>query len=122
MRKLLNDLSIRGKLMLLISGSVCVLTSAVLAVVWMQSLRQVRTIVQEQLEANRQLFAFAQRSHYESHVYKGTTLASSAAVVRALQRNDQGAACEFLSQVLAAPRLDPHDDELDYISIRRRDG
>ena len=37
-------------------------------------------------------------------------------------RNDQGAACEFLSQVLAAPRLDPHDDELDYISIRRRDG
>jgi class 3 adenylate cyclase len=122
MRKLLNDLSIRGKLMLLISGSVCVLTSAVLAVVWMQSLRQVRTIVQEQLEANRQLFAFAQRSHYESHVYKGTTLASSAAVVRALERNDQGAACEFLSQVLAAPRLDPHDDELDYISIRRRDG
>jgi class 3 adenylate cyclase len=122
MRKILNDLSIRGKLMLLIGGSVCVLTAAVLAVVWAQSLRQVRTIVQDQLEANRQLFAFAQRNHYESHVYKATALASSPAVIDALKRSDQGAACAFLSQVLAAPRLDAHDEELDYISIRRRDG
>ena len=123
MRKLLNDLSIRGKLVLLISGSVCVLTAAVLTVVWIQSLRQVRTIVREQLEANRQIFAFAQRSHYQAHVYKGTTLASSPAVVRALERNDRAAACAWLSQLLTAPRLDSRDDdELDYISVRLRDG
>jgi class 3 adenylate cyclase len=123
MRKLFNDLSIRSKLMLLISGSVCVLTAAVLAVVWFQSLRQVRTIVQEQLETNRQLFAFAQRSHYQSQVYKGTTLAASPAVVYAIEHDDRVAACAFLAQLLKAPQVESHDDhELDYVSIRRRDG
>src|SRR5580658_5743260 len=122
MRKLLNDLSIRGKLVLLISGSVCVLTAAVLTVVWIQSLRQVRAIVQEQLEANRQLFASAERSHYQSRVYKGTALAASPAVVHALERHDEAAACAFLSQVLASPRFGPNDDDLDYVSIRLRDG
>lgn len=122
MRKLLNDLSIRGKLVLLISGSVCVLTAAVLTVVWVQSLRQVRAIVQEQLDANRQLFASAERSHYQSRVYKGTALAASPAVVHALERNDRAAACAFLTQALAAPRFGPNDDDLDYVSVRLRDG
>ena len=122
MRKLLNDLSIRGKLVLLISGSVCVLTAAVLMVVWVQSVRQVRAIVRDQLEANRQLFAFAERSHYQSRVYKGTALASSSAAIQALERHDRAAACAFLSQVVAAPHYGPNDDDLDYVSIRLRDG
>ena len=122
MRKLLNDLSIRGKLVLLISGCVCVLTAAVLTVVWVQSVRQVRAIVQDQLAANRQLFAFAERSHYQARVYKGTALASSPAVVQALERNDRAAACAFLAQLLASPRFGPNDDDLDYVSIRRPDG
>ncbi|HEX4001388.1 MAG TPA: adenylate/guanylate cyclase domain-containing protein [Candidatus Acidoferrales bacterium] len=122
MRKLLNDLSIRGKLVLLISGSVCVLTAAVLTVVWVQSVRQVRAIIHDQLDANRQLFAFAERSHYQSRVYKGTALASSPAAIQALERHDQAAACAFLSQVLASPRYAPNDDDLDYVSIRPPDG
>src|ERR1700685_695227 len=119
MRKLLNDLSIRGKLVLLISGCVCVLTAAVLTVVWVQSLRQVRAIVQDQLAANRQLFASTERSHYQSRVYKGTALASSPAVARALERNDQSAACAFLSRLRASPSVGPNDDDLDYVSTRR---
>src|SRR5215470_12366836 len=99
MRKFFNDLSIRSKLILLVSGSVCALTASVLAVVWIQSLQQVRAIVQEQLETNRDLFAFAQRSHYQSHVYKGTTLASAPVVVRALERDDRIAACAALSEI-----------------------
>src|ERR1700733_7979155 len=122
MRKLLNDLSIRGKLVLLISGCVCVLTAAVLTVVWVQSVRQVRAIVQDQLAANRQLFASAERSHYQSRVYKGTALASSPAVVRALEHNDRPSACAFLSRLLASPRVGPNDDDLDYVSIRRPAG
>jgi class 3 adenylate cyclase len=122
MRKILNDLSIRGKLVLLISGCVCVLTAAVLTVVWVQSVRQVRAIVQDQLAANRQLFASAERSHYQSRVYKGTALASSPAVVRALEQNDQAAACAFLSRLLASARVGPNDDDFDYVSIRRPDG
>jgi class 3 adenylate cyclase len=122
MRKLLNDLSIRGKLVLLISGCVCVLTAAVLTVVWVQSLRQVRAIVQDQLAANRQLFASTERSHYQSRVYKGTALASSPAVARALERNDQSAACAFLSRLRASPSVGPNDDDLDYVSMRRPDG
>src|SRR5262249_49186252 len=111
------------KLILLISGSVCALTASVLVVVWVESLRQVRAIVQEQLDTNRQLFASAQRSHYQSHVYRGTTLASSPAVVRALERGDRAAACAALSEILKTPRMKAHDDhELDYVSIRRRDG
>jgi class 3 adenylate cyclase len=122
MRKLLNDLSIRGKLVLLISGCVCVLTAAVLTVVWVQSVRQVRAIVQDQLAANRQLFASSERSHYQSRVYKGTALASSPAVVGALEHIDRAAACAFLSRLLASPRFGPNDDDLDYVSIRRPDG
>lgn len=123
MRKFFNDLSIRSKLILLISGSVCALTASVLVVVWMQSLRQVRAIVQEQLETNRELFASAQRSHYQSHVYKGTTLASSPAVARALERADRAAACAALAEIPKAPQVQAHDDhELDYLSMRRRDG
>jgi len=122
MRKLLNDLSIRGKLVLLISGSVCILTAAVLIVVWAQSVRQVRAIIRDQLDANRQLFAFAERSHYQSRVYKGTALASSPAVIEALERHDRGAACAFLSGVLASPRFGPNDDDLDYVSVRLADG
>ena len=123
MRKFFNDLSIRSKLILLVSGSVCALTASVLAVVWIQSLRQVRTIVQEQLETNRELFGFAQRSHYQSHVYKGTTLASSPVVVRALERGDRDEACAALSDILRAPQVKAQDDhELDYLSMRRRDG
>ena len=121
MRKFFNDLSIRSKLILLISGSVCALTASVLAVVWMQSLHQVRTIVQEQLDTNRQLFAFAQRSHYQAHVYKGTTLASTPAVVRALEHGDRTAACAALSEILKAPQVNARDDhELDYLSARRQ--
>jgi len=123
MRKLFNDLSIRSKLILLISSTVCLLTAGVLAIVWVQSLRQVRSIVQDQLDSNRQLFAFAQRSHYQSHVYKGTTLAASADVAQALQHNDRAAACGFLSRLINSPHRDSHDDhELDYASIRLRDG
>src|SRR5215469_5729520 len=123
MRKFFNDLSIRSKLILLISGSVCALTASVLVVVWVESLRQVRAIVQEQLDTNRQLFASAQRSHYQSHVYKGTTLAASPAVVHALARGDRNAACAALAEILKAPHALAHDDhELDYISMRRRDG
>ena len=122
MRKLLNDLSIRGKLVLLISGSVCVLTAAVLTVVWFQSVRQVRAIVHEQLDANRQLFASGERSHYQSRVYKGTALAAAPAVVHAVERHDQAAACAFLTQALAARRFGPNDDDLDYVSIRLADG
>jgi class 3 adenylate cyclase len=123
MRKFFNNLSIRSKLILLISGSVCALTASVLAVVWMQSLHQVRAIVQEQLDTNRQLFASAQRSHYQAHVYKGTTLASLPAVVEALQRDDRAAACTALADILESPHTNARDDhELDYLSIRRRDG
>jgi class 3 adenylate cyclase len=122
MRKLLNDLSIRGKLVLLISGCVCLLTAAVLTVVWVQSMRQVRAIVQDQLSANRQLFASAERSHYQSRVSKGAALAASPAVAGALQHNDQVAACAFLTRLLASPQVGPNDEDLDYVSIRRPDG
>ncbi len=122
MRKLLNDLSIRGKLVLLISGCVCVLTTAVLTVVWIQSVRQVRAIVQEQLGANRQFFASVERNHYQSRVYKGTAIAASPAVIQALEHHDRAAACAFLSQLVASPRFGPNDDDLDYVSIRPVDG
>src|ERR1700733_200562 len=110
MRKLLNDRSSRGKLLPLFSGCVVGLAAAVLTFVCVQSVRQVRAIVQDQLAANRQLFASAERSHYQSRVYKGTALASSPAVVRALEHNDRPAACAFLSRLLASPRVGPNED------------
>jgi class 3 adenylate cyclase len=123
MRKFFNDLSIRSKLILLIGGTVCALTAGVLTMVWVQSLRQVRSIVRDQLDANRQLFASAQRSHYQTHVYKATTLAGSPEVIHALERRDRTAACAYLSHFVGAPHVASRDDhDLDYVSIRLPDG
>jgi class 3 adenylate cyclase len=123
MRKFFNDLSIRSKLILLIGGTVCALTASVLTMVWFQSMQQVRSIVRDQLDASRQLFAVAERSHFQTHVYKATTFAGSADVIHALERHDRPAACAYLSRLLSAPRVASRDDhDLDYVSIRLPDG
>src|SRR5271169_2641833 len=123
MRKFFNDLSIRSKLILLIGGTVCVLTAGVLTLVWVQSMQQVRSIVRDQLDANRQLFAVAERSHFQTHVYKATTFAASPDVIHALARRDRAAACAYLSRLLSSPRVAYRDDhDLDYVSIRLPDG
>lgn len=123
MRKFFNDLSIRSKLILLIGGTVCALTAGVLSIVWVQSLRQVRSIVQEQLETNRRLFASAQRSHYRAHAFEAAGLAKSADVIRALERRDRQQACAAITRLLSAPRADTRDTHvIDYFSIRLPDG
>jgi class 3 adenylate cyclase len=123
MRKFFNDLSIRSKLILLIGGTVCALTVGVLTIVWIQSLRQVRSIVQEQLETNRQLFATAQRSHYRAHAFEAVSLARSADVVSALQHHNRAEACAAVARLLKAPRTDSRDNHvIDFLSIRLTDG
>jgi len=123
MRKFFNDLSIRSKLILLIGGTVCVLTAAVLSVVWFQSLRQVRAIVQDQLDTTRQMFSSAQRSHFRAHAFETASLAAAADIVHALEQRDRQAACAVLTRLMNAPRSDSRDNHvLDYLAIRLPDG
>jgi class 3 adenylate cyclase len=123
MRKFFNDLSIRSKLILLIGGTVCVLTAGVLSVVWFQSLKQVRAIVQDQLGTTRQMFATAQRSHYRAHAFEVASLAASADIVQALEKHDREAACAVIQRMVKAPRPDERDNHvLDYVAIRMPDG
>jgi len=123
MPKFFNDLSIRSKLILLIGGTVCVLTAAVLSVVWFQSLRQVRAIVQDQLDTTRQMFASAQRSHFRAHAFETASLAASADVIHALETRGRDTACAALTRLMNAPRADSRDSHvLDYLAIRLPDG
>jgi class 3 adenylate cyclase len=123
MPKFFNDLSIRSKLILLIGGTVCVLTAGVLSVVWFQSLKQVRGIVQDQLDTNRQLFASAQRSHFRAHAFETASFAASTDVIQALEHRDREVACASLTRLMNAPRADTRDNHvLDYLAIRLPDG
>ena len=123
MRKFFNDLNIRSKLILLIGGTVCALTACVLSVVWFQSLKQVRAIVQNQLDATRQMFATAQRSHWRAHGFEVASVAASADVIQALEKRDSEAACAAVKRLLKAPRPDARDSHvLSYVAIRLPDG
>src|SRR6202030_831882 len=116
-------LNIRSKLILLIGGTVCALTACVLFVVWFQSLKQVRAIVQHQLDATRPMFATAQRSHWRAHGFEVASVAASTDVIQALEKRDSEAACAAVKRLLKAPRPDARDSHvLSYVAIRLPDG
>ncbi len=95
-----NNLSIRNKLIVLIGGTVSLLTASVLAMVWMQSLKQARAIVQEQLDTGRQLFDSAQQARYRSAAFETAATAAQANMITLFERRDREAACAEVARLM----------------------
>src|SRR5271163_2237248 len=88
-----NNLSIRNKLIVLIGGTVALLTASVLGMVWVQSLKQARAIVQEQLDTSRQLFDAVQQARYRARAFETASNAAQIAIEVPLEHRDREAAC-----------------------------
>ncbi len=95
-----NNLSIRNKLIVLIGGTVSLLTASVLTMVWMQSLKQARAIVQEQLDTSRQLFDSAQQARYRSAAFETASTAAQANMIALFERRDREAACAEVARLM----------------------
>jgi class 3 adenylate cyclase len=113
-----NNLSIRNKLIVLIGGTVSLLTASVLALVWMQSLKQARSIVQEQLDNSRQLFDTAQQARYRAFAFETASNAAQSSMITIVEHREREAACAEVARLMQktaskVPRL---------ASIRLADG
>jgi len=95
-----NNLSIRNKLIVLIGGTVSLLTASVLALVWVQSLKQARSIVQEQLDNSRQLFDSAQQARYRAFAFETASNAAQASTITIVEHRDREAACAEVARLM----------------------
>lgn len=118
MRDLFRNLSIRNKLIILIGGTVSLLTIAVLAMVWAQSLSEARAIVQEQLDRSRDSFDSGQQARYRSRAFETVSDALKPEVSGPLASKDQKAACAEVARQMALPK----NNLLSFIALRLPDG
>jgi class 3 adenylate cyclase len=118
MRDLFRNLSIRNKLIIMIGGTVSLLTAAVLATVWAQSLTRARQIVQEQLDRSRDSFDSGQQARYRARAFETVSDALKPEIAGPLERGDSTAACAEVARLMALPK----NSLLSFISIRRPDG
>jgi class 3 adenylate cyclase len=116
-----NNLSIRNKLIVLIGGTVSLLTASVLALVWVQSLKQARSIVQEQLDTSRQLFDSAQQARYRARAFETASNAAQSSIEIPLERRDRGAACAEVARLMEEPSSSSQRTP-GFVSIRLPDG
>jgi class 3 adenylate cyclase len=118
-----DNLSIRYKLVLLISGAVFGLSICVLAIVWVQSRSEVRSIVKVELDAGRDGFLGTERYRIRDHANSAWTASLSARAYRLVQSADQKGTCDYASRLLNA-RLDDPDDSahFDFVAFQRPDG
>jgi class 3 adenylate cyclase len=116
-----NNLSIRNKLIVLIGGTVALLTASVLGMVWVQSLKQARAIVQEQLDTSRQLFDAVQQARYRARAFETASNAAQIAIEVPLEHRDREAACAEVARLMELPSISSQRTP-GFVSIRMPDG
>jgi class 3 adenylate cyclase len=118
MRDFFRNLSIRNKLIVMIGGTVSLLTAGVLALVWVQSLTQARAIVQEQLDSSRDQFDSAQQGRYKAKAFQTVSDAMRPDVLGPLEHRDREAACAEVARLMELPE----NHALGYMALRLPDG
>ncbi len=122
MRSTFNDLSIRSKLILIVSGAVVALTLAVLGVVWWNARAEVNRDVASELQDSRRSFLLLEQERLRNQVEQVAALAADDQVRRLVARRDARAACAFLGDFLAEVRQDSQDDSYDVAALLYPDG
>ncbi|HEV3317106.1 MAG TPA: adenylate/guanylate cyclase domain-containing protein [Candidatus Angelobacter sp.] len=113
-----NDISIRNKLIVIVSGAVAFLTTAVLISVGLSANRQVNDDVRQELEDGRTQFTLSEGEHLHEHALEAKAIASDDSLVSVVQRNDKIAACSWAEELLAGKTgpVNP-EDTFDLIAV-----
>jgi class 3 adenylate cyclase len=113
-----NDISIRGKLTVIVAGAVAALTIAVLISVWIVSRDEVQNDVQNDLERARQSFVMAEGEHLHEHALEAAAIAEAEEVSPFIASRNSKKACSWLDGVLDGRRtpIDP-EDTIDLLAI-----
>ncbi len=106
-----NDISIRSKLIVIVSGAVALLTTAVLISVGISASKQVNADVRQELEAGRRQFTLSEGEHLHEHALEAKAIASDDALVLMVQHHDRTAACSWAQKLIAGKEgpVNPED-------------
>lgn len=97
-----NDLSIRGKLIVIVAGAVAVLTTGVLISVELSARRQVDADVNHELQAARTEFNMSEGEHLHEHVLEAEAIADSDELQEFARKGDRQAACAWAAKTAVA--------------------
>jgi class 3 adenylate cyclase len=113
-----NDISIRNKLIVIVSGAVALLTTAVLVSVGLSANKQVNDDVRQELEDGRTQFSISEGEHLHEHALEAMTIAADDSLLPLMQKNDRVTACSWADKLITgrdAP-LNP-EDKFDLIAV-----
>jgi class 3 adenylate cyclase len=118
LRRYFDDISIRGKLTVIVAGAVAALTLAVLVSVWISSWREVREDVRNELQTARKAFVINEGEHLHEHALEAMTIAQSDDLSPLVTSRDSKATCVWLSKVLSGKNtpINP-EDEFDLVAV-----
>src|ERR1700682_345892 len=113
-----NDISIRNKLIVIVAGTVAVLTGGALLAVAISARQQVNEDVLHELEAARNAFVITEGEHLHEHVVESQVIARSEFVVDLVTARKSQAACVWVVDFLAGKR-DPikPEDAFDLVAL-----
>jgi class 3 adenylate cyclase len=113
-----NDISIRGKLTVIVAGAVAALTTAVLISVWVVSLREVKNDVRSELQIARQNFVMAEGEHLHENALEATTIAEAEELLPFISLRESKAACSWLAGVLTGKSTPVNpEDSIDLLAV-----
>ncbi len=113
-----NDISILNKLIVIVAGTVALLTTGVLLSVAISARNQVNEDVLHELEAARNAFVITEGEHLHEHVVESQVIARSEFVVDLVTARNRQAACAWAVDFLAGKR-DPikPEDAFDLVAV-----
>jgi class 3 adenylate cyclase len=113
-----NDISIRGKLTVIVAGAVAALTTAVLISVWITSRQDVLRDVRGELQAARHDFVLSEGEHLHEHALEATAIAEADTLQKFLITRDSKAACSWLAEVLSGKSTPVNpEDAFDLLAV-----
>ncbi len=117
----LANLSVRTKIVLLISTVVTVLLTAVLATVWMQGRTEVKTVIFTDLKARETAFLSIEQYRIRDRAHVAYLIGAKSA--QYMKQLDSAEGCQRLHHILEVQGTDPNDStHIDYAALQGMDG
>src|SRR5713226_6049436 len=106
-----NDVSIRNKLVVMVSSTVAILTALMLVWIGFHARKQVNEDVQQELQAARVAFVIGEAEHMHQHVLEAEGIARSDVIVDLITARTTGAACSWTAGFVSGERSPMHPGE-----------
>jgi len=113
-----NDVSIRNKLVVMVSSTVAVLAALMLVSIGFYARRQVNQDVEQELQAARAAFISAEAEHLHQQVLEAEGIARSDVIVDLITARNVAAACVWTDGLLSGKKNPIHPEEaFDLVAI-----